>query len=416
MQPVLEIFSQGEELVTGQIADTNAAWLSEQLNLMGFAVSRHTAVGDQLTELVVLLREIAVRADICICTGGLGPTTDDLTAEAVAQAFDRPLQFDALAFDQINAYFVRRNRVMPEINRKQAMLPATSIRIDNAWGTAPGFSLQLDRCWFVFLPGVPREMQQLFQESVHPYLVQRFSIAPRRLVTIKTVGVGESRLQQLIDELILPGEIALGFRACSDHVQVKLTFPTDYQASQLDNWVNHVVNTIGDSVFAVDHYGQTNRNLIEVVDQLMVVGQHTLVVAETISQGLLSAQCVGKPWLLSSRYEPSSQHLAESLGIAIADDDDNRVVESLARSIQSRTEAKLVLVQSYRGTHQALNDKDQAVTLSIGLLSQNTFRIFKQNLIGPISYKQNQAALLSLDSLRRYLQLIPVSHATVTTL
>ena len=155
MNPTLEIFSQGEEIVTGQTVDTNAAWLSQKAVACGFTVTRHTAVGDKLGDLIVLLQDIAQRADCCICTGGLGPTSDDLTAEAVASAFNLPLEFDEFAFEQINRFFAHRNRTMPESNRKQAMLPQGAVRIDNEWGTAPGFSLDFGRCWFVFLPGVP---------------------------------------------------------------------------------------------------------------------------------------------------------------------------------------------------------------------------------------------------------------------
>ncbi len=144
----VEIFSQGEELVTGQTLDTNAGWLSRRLVQMGFTVTRHTTVGDKLDDLVGLLKEVSVRADCCICTGGLGPTIDDLTAEAVAIAFDRALQFDPVAYQQISAYFKHRNRPMAESNRKQALLPQDSERLDNDWGTAPGFSLQQGRCWF----------------------------------------------------------------------------------------------------------------------------------------------------------------------------------------------------------------------------------------------------------------------------
>jgi nicotinamide-nucleotide amidase len=148
MNPTLEIFSQGEEIVTGQIVDTNAAWLSQQAVACGFTVTRHTAVGDKLDDLIVLLQDISPRADCCICTGGLGPTSDDLTAEAVAYAFNLPLKFDDIAFEQISNFFAHRNKTMPESNRKQAMLPHGAERIDNEWGTAPGFSLQYGRCWF----------------------------------------------------------------------------------------------------------------------------------------------------------------------------------------------------------------------------------------------------------------------------
>ena len=131
--PVAEIFSQGEEVITGQVADTNAAWLSQRLVQMGFVIARHTAVGDKLQDLCDLLLEISGRADFCLCTGGLGPTIDDLTAQAVAKAFDCPLQLDPVALAQIERYFLNRNKVMADTNRKQACFPKGVMRLDNAW-------------------------------------------------------------------------------------------------------------------------------------------------------------------------------------------------------------------------------------------------------------------------------------------
>jgi nicotinamide-nucleotide amidase len=110
--PIAELLSQGDEVVTGQIADTNAAWLSQQLTDLGFTVLRHTTVGDRLDDLVAVFREIGARADVCLCTGGLGPTDDDLTAEAVARAFDRPLQLDEVALGQIEERFRSFGRAM----------------------------------------------------------------------------------------------------------------------------------------------------------------------------------------------------------------------------------------------------------------------------------------------------------------
>ncbi|MGZ4991244.1 MAG: competence/damage-inducible protein A, partial [Methylobacter sp.] len=228
MNPTLEIFSQGEEVVTGQTVDTNAAWLSEQVVSMGFSVTRHTVVGDKLDDLISLLREISIRADCCICTGGLGPTSDDLTAEAVAKAFDLPLEFDAVAFEQIKRFFTLRNRAMPESNRKQAMFPKGAERIDNTWGTAPGFSLKAGRCWFAFVPGVPMEMRHLFLESIQPTLASRFLLRPGKLITIKTLGIGESAIQEVISAIEIPAQVQLGFRASPDDVQTKLLFPPDY--------------------------------------------------------------------------------------------------------------------------------------------------------------------------------------------
>ena len=224
MNPTLEIFSQGEEIVTGQTVDTNAAWLAQQGVICGFTLTRHTAVGDKINDLVELLQNISQRADCCICTGGLGPTSDDLTAEAVAIAFNLPLEFDETAYKQISLFFALRNRVMPDSNKKQAMLPQGAERIDNDWGTAPGFSLVVNRCWFVFLPGVPTEMMSLFQESVLPVLSSRFLLQPKKLVSIKTFGLGESAIQELINSIEIPAGVELGFRAGTDDVQTNLSW------------------------------------------------------------------------------------------------------------------------------------------------------------------------------------------------
>jgi molybdenum cofactor synthesis domain-containing protein len=228
MNPTLEIFSQGEEVVTGQTIDTNAAWLSEQVVNLGFIVTRHTAVGDKLYDLMALLREISVRADCCLCTGGLGPTSDDMTAEAVSKAFDLPLELDEIALAQIKLFFSLRQREMPESNRKQALFPKGYERIDNVWGTAPGFSLQVGRCWFAFMPGVPSEMRHLFFESIKATLSSRFDLLPSQLITLKTMGIGESAIQQRINEIPIPKSVQLGFRASPDDVQTKLLFPHDY--------------------------------------------------------------------------------------------------------------------------------------------------------------------------------------------
>jgi competence/damage-inducible protein CinA-like protein len=253
MNPTIEIFSQGEEVVTGQVADTNAAWLSQQLVTMGFTITRHSAVGDNLTDLILLLQEIAQRRpDCCICTGGLGPTCDDLTAEAVATAFGLPLEFDQVAFAQIGDFYQRRNKVMPEVNRKQAMLPQSATRIDNTVGTAPGFCFSYQDCFFVFLPGVPSEMQYLFTETVVAELKKRFSPNPSRLVMIKTRDIGESQLQEKMNQLSLPESVQLGFRAALGEVHTKLLFPPHYPVAEATALVTQVVQKIGTAVFSVE--------------------------------------------------------------------------------------------------------------------------------------------------------------------
>jgi nicotinamide-nucleotide amidase len=404
MSPTLEIFSQGEEVITGQIIDTNAAWLSEQVVAMGFTVTRHTAVGDKLDDQIALLQEISMRADCCICTGGLGPTSDDLTAEAVAKAFGLPLEFDAIAFEQIKRFFTLRNRIMPESNHKQAMLPKGSERIDNTWGTAPGFSLQAGRCWFAFVPGVPMEMRHLFLESIQPALASRFILQPGKLITIKTLGIGESVIQERISAIEIPPQIELGFRATADDVQTKLLFPHDYPEIDMAVLIAEVAGQLGDNVFTIDGLSQKGGDLAFVVDQLMAIGKHTLAVVETASQGLLAAKCIGADWLLETRYEQSLDKLAQKLGITVNADDLSATAQAIASEIQKTSTADFALVQLYAGDSKTFHDKDQAIILYNTLLTGDGFHQTTHSVAGPIKRKQNQAALLALDLLRRYLQ------------
>ncbi len=404
MNPTLEIFSQGEEVVTGQTVDTNAAWLSEQVVTMGFTVTRHTAVGDKLNDLIALLKEISSRADCCICTGGLGPTSDDLTAEAVAQAFGLPLEFDAVAFEQIQRFFELRNRAMPESNRKQAIFPKGAERIDNAWGTAPGFSLQAGRCWFAFVPGVPTEMRHLFLESIQPTLASRFLLQPDKLITLRTFGLGESAIQQRIGAIEIPTQVQLGFRAGSDDVQTKLLFPQDYPEAPLTELVNKIAAELGDNVFAIDGLGQTSGDLVFTVDQLMTAGKHTLAVVETASQGLLAAKCIGKDWLLETCYQQSLERLCQKLAVTVNTDDLPATAQAIASEIHKTGTADFVLVQLYSGDKRTFHDKDQAIILYNTLLTKDGFFQTTGSVAGPIERKQNQAALLALDLLRRYLQ------------
>lgn len=400
MNPTLEIFSQGEEVVTGQTVDTNAAWLAQESVQMGFAVTRHTAVGDKLEDLIVLLKEIAGRSDCCICTGGLGPTQDDLTAEAVAQAFALPLEFDPVACKQIEQFYLRRNRTMPAANRKQAMFPGTAESIDNGWGTAPGFTLHYGRCRFVFLPGVPSEMRNLFNEHVKSMLAKQFNLTPGKLVTIKTIGIGESDLQTVVDAIQIPERVQLGFRATPDHVETKLLFSAEYPIEPLTQCVNALAKRIGSYVFGIDGLDHSTVDLTSVIDRLMSARKYTAAFVETATQGLMAAKCIDCTWLLQTSYQRSRQSLGN-------DSELDNLIESaraIATATQQKSGADLVLVQLYQGDNVVFADKDSNIVLYNTLLTPEGFRQSTQTVGGPSRRKQNQAALLALDLLRRYLQ------------
>jgi competence/damage-inducible protein CinA-like protein len=388
--PIAEIFSQGEEVITGQVADTNAAWLSQRLAEMGFTIARHTAVGDKMQHLVGLLEEISQRADLCICTGGLGPTVDDLTAEAVAQAFDRPLQLDPTALDQIESYFSRRNRVMAEPNRKQAYFPKGSIRLDNAVGSAPGFAIKNNRCWFVFLPGVPSEMRHIFNELVQGQLQNRFVLQKSKLIAIKSIGIGESDLQQKLNDCLLPDTVQLGFRATADEVQTKLLFTSDTPKNEINACVDQVVNIIGDPVYAVDELNQTHSGLVSVISQQMQDKKYTLSMLETITQGLIAAKCIGCDWLLASSY-------TRTVDLEIK-------AERLADKLKQKHDSDIILVQLYQGAKEQMHHNKESIVLYNTLLTPKGMYQETVTVTGTINRKQNQAAIKALDLLRRYLQ------------
>ncbi len=404
MNPILEIFSQGEEIISGHTVDTNAAWLSQQAVKQGFSVTRHTAVGDNMDDLVSLLREIAGRADCCLCTGGLGPTSDDLTAEAVSLAFDLPLVFDAEALATIQQYFSYRNKAMPEANRKQAMLPEGCQRLDNEWGTAPGFALHSGRCWFVFLPGVPSEMKPMFLEKILPTLTSGFDLKPSNLVTIKTVGLGESDIQQRINAITMPDGVKLGFRASLNEVQTKLLFPHNYAELSIDLLVERITRLLGNSVYAIDKPGEDSGDLATVVNALMTAHKKSLAVVETISQGLIAGFCVGSDWLLESRYEQSLARITRNLGIDLDETDLMEIANEIAGLVQVNSGADFVLVQLYNGERQQLNDKTQTVFIFNVLLTADGYVQENHRIGGSGLRKRQQSALLALDLLRRYLQ------------
>ncbi len=403
MNPNVEIFSQGEEVITGQIADTNAAWLSSQLVMMGFKVSRHTAVGDNMDDLIVLLKEIAIRTDCCFCTGGLGPTTDDLTREAVAHAFDAPLVFDEIALKNIQDFFQTRGKAMASINRQQAFFPQGATRIDNPWGTAPAFSFNYQQCLFIFLPGVPFEMRNLFNEQIKANLLQYFSLNPQPLTIIKTFGIGESELQVCLNNLNLPSSVSIGFRATANENQVKLLFSNDILAADKTLLINQIVNALGDYVFAIDDLENTVGGLVEVVSAQLEKNQQTLAVIETLTQGLFAAKVIGHSWLLSSSFHATIESLEQQWQLQTTTDL-STTAKILAEKLQQHSHADFVLVQLYQRNINIVSNKNQPFLLYNTLQTPHGIYQSIQTLNGSLERKQNQAAMLGLDLLRRYLQ------------
>ncbi len=292
--PTVEILSQGDEVVTGQIVDTNAAWLADALTARGYAVLRHTTVGDDLGAIREAIAVAVERADLVVSTGGLGPTQDDLTAEAVAAVLGVDLVEDPVAIATIEVYYARHARIMPAVNRKQALLPAGALRLDNDWGTAPGFAIRTARGLAAFLPGVPREMKPMFAERVLPLLHGPLAASAGRLITIRTTGVGESEIQQRLGTLSLPDAV-VSYRTRAPENHVKLRFHPGVPDERANAIARDVAARIGDVVFCVDGLDPDAGDLEQVVVRRLLAAGRTVATAESCTGGQLAAALTRVP-------------------------------------------------------------------------------------------------------------------------
>ncbi len=241
-----EIIAVGTELTNGSKLDTNSRWLSIELGKLGFPVGFHTTVADELTPLVELLRLASQRSDFVLLTGGLGPTRDDLTREALAEWAGVSLVLDETSHERIRRRFTAQGRTMPERNIVQAMLPAGSIAIENRLGTAPGIWLETDgangRCRFAALPGVPSELKPMFFDFVVPRLPASGRVI--RQCQLNCFGAGESAVEELLGELTARGrEPEVGITAHEATITLRIT-ATAADAAACDSQVEAVRATI----------------------------------------------------------------------------------------------------------------------------------------------------------------------------
>ena len=233
----VEMLATGDEVLHGQIVDTNAAWLAELLFQHGLPMTSRTTVGDAMSSLVETLVQRSHIADVLIVNGGLGPTSDDLSAQAAAEASGTELVMHEAWLEKMEAWFAGRGRVMAPSNRKQAQIPAGAEMLNNPVGTACGFAMQLNRCWMFFTPGVPSEFKTMVEEEILPRLKQRFELpAPPLCLRLTTFGRGESDIANELEPLPLPQGVVMGYRTSMPIIEIKLTGPETQRVAMEQVW------------------------------------------------------------------------------------------------------------------------------------------------------------------------------------
>ena len=287
-----EIISIGNELLIGQVVNTNASWIAEQLNLAGFWVDRITVVPDKSDEIFSVLHEAEERSSAVLVTGGLGPTKDDITKEVLCRFFETRLVFNEEAFRDVERLFKIRGVKVTDLNRKQAELPENCITIPNPNGTARGmwFSKAKNNrnTEFVFMPGVPFEMKPILLDSVIPELIKRFRQKSIYHRTVLTQGIGESFLSQIIEEWEnnLPENISLAYLPQPGIVRLRLTGTGD-DKTNLTNQVEAEVASLL-KIIPEYFYGFDDDKLEIIIGYLLKKKSATLATAESCTGGYIA--------------------------------------------------------------------------------------------------------------------------------
>lgn len=288
----VEMLATGDEVLHGQIVDTNAAWLAEVLFAEGLPMTSRMTVGDKLEELVAALQQRSQIADVLIVNGGLGPTSDDLSSLAAATAAGVKLEMNSQWLATMESWFAERGRVMAPSNRKQAEIPQNAEMLDNPVGTACGFAMQLNRCWIFFTPGVPSEFKLMVEQQIVPRIKARFAPAPGPIcLRLTTFGRGESSLASELEALTLPQGAVMGYRSSMPIIELKLTGPAEIRAQMEMVWPE-VRKIAGDSLI----FEGTEPLPVQLADELNARGL-TLGISENYTGGLLS-------WHLTSAGAP----------------------------------------------------------------------------------------------------------------
>ena len=289
-----EIIAVGTELLLGQIVNTNAQFLAQELAALGMGVYYHTVVGDNLQRLVQTFQQAWHRSQVVILTGGLGPTTDDLTREGVASALELPLSFNEDVWQDIMGRMWRADRPIPENNRRQAMVPQGASVLPNPRGTAPGLALMVEEKLAILLPGPPREMQPMFVDYVRPLLLERSGHGVILSRSLRVIGIGESALEEELADIIAEQDNpTIALYASLGELQVRLTAKSDDEAGAR-NIIAPVEAAIrervGNAIFGTD-----KDTLASVLGQLLRERGYQLALAESCTGGLLGSMITEVP-------------------------------------------------------------------------------------------------------------------------
>jgi nicotinamide-nucleotide amidase len=299
----IELINTGTELMLGYVLNTHHQWICRQLSDCGYVVARQVAVADTGHDIQQAVREALSRADLVITTGGLGPTSDDITRDLIAQLLERKLIQDDKVLGHVEEFFKARKRPMPVATKVQALIPERAIVLHNAHGTAPGLAIEVNpnrfrsdgkASWLVMLPGPPRELRPMFTDQVIPLIVKRFP-SPAAFVchTLRTTGLGESVVEERISgplKHLTDSGLEIGYCARTGEVDVRLAARGEGAGRRVEGAGQIVRGLIGDYIF-----GENDDELEAVIVRLLTERKQTLALAESCTGGYIANRITNVP-------------------------------------------------------------------------------------------------------------------------
>ena len=404
-----EVIAIGSELLLGQIVDTNSSWIAQRLAENGIELVRTTTVEDDLSRIKEVIQEALIRSPIVITTGGIGPTEDDLTREAVAQVTQRQLIFQPHLMEQIESLFKRMGFRMPENNRKQAYIPDGAFPIENPKGTAPGFIVESSDWSIISLPGVPSEMEYLMGKEVIPYLQKRFDIKHQviRYKVLRACGLGESAIDFQIKDLMRGRNPSVGTLASAGDVRIRIKAKADNPeeaSSLIQEMEREIRNRLGIVIYGVDQE-TLQGNIVKELEKLGLI----LSVVETFSGGIITQKLAstGSPFFVQGRVLLFEGSQRQFLNLSKEefdsfDNDPKSLTDTFARKAREefRTDLGLamfgkILEEQVKGVYRI--ETYYSLSTPTGIENQ-TYPLGGESLM-----VRERASIIALDLLRKYL-------------
>jgi nicotinamide-nucleotide amidase len=406
-----EIITIGDEILIGQVVNSNAAWIADALTSVGIQVSRHISIADDFDDIVQILMETESRADLVFLTGGLGPTSDDITKQTLAEYFNCQLVENEEALERIRAFLSRRNVEMNPLNRAQAMLPENCIIIPNRYGTASGMWFTKKDTQYISLPGVPYEMEFMMSGYILPRLKKIYDLPSIVHRTVLVQGIAESHLASMLQEFegTLPKEVKLAYLPSPGRVRLRLTsLGEDEKAVKaiIQEQIDRMLPYIPDGHF----FGFEDEQLERIVGALLRRNKKTLALAESCTGGSIAQMITSVPgssnYFLGSVVAYSNYVKKSVLGVRETTLRDHgavsrQVVEQMARGIIKRFGVDYAIATSgIAGPDGGTPDKPVGTTW-IAVASENKTESALFNLGEDRGRNIQKASMTGLNMLRK---------------